>query len=92
MTNPTPPPDPILSPQGLRVFLVGGTFFVLVMGADVALELTGHGGSPLASALTKFVATVVGASATFLAARAPGPKQAALEKRLADILKPPPQV
>jgi hypothetical protein len=57
--------------------------FLAVMGADVALELTGHGGSAVASVLTKALAAVVGAAATFLAARAPGPEQAALEKRLA---------
>lgn len=91
----TPPPGrrpPLLSPQGWRVFLAAVVVFVLVMGADVALELTGHGGSPLASVLTKLVAVVVSGAATFFAARAPGPKQAAIEKRLADSLKPPPQV
>jgi hypothetical protein len=87
MSNtPTVPPPiqkaPVLSPEALRIVVVGGILFLAIMGADVALELTGHGGSAVASVLTKGLAAVVGAGATFLAARAPGPQQAALEKQV----------
>ena len=90
-TAPPPPPpstQPVLSPQASRIFLIGGGIFLAVMGADVALELTGHGGSAIASILTKGLAAVVGAVTTFLAARAPGPAQASLERRLADSEHP----
>jgi hypothetical protein len=82
-TVPPPAPTPILSPQAFRIFLLGGVIFVAVLGIDAALVLTGHESSPVAALLTKLLTAVVGGIIAFFAARAPGPQQAALEKRVA---------
>jgi hypothetical protein len=82
-TVPPPAPTPILSPQAFRIFLLGGIVFLVVLGIDAALVLTGHESSTVAVLLTKLLAAVVGGILAFLAAKAPGPQQAALEKRVA---------
>lgn len=80
--------SPLLSPEGLRVVVVGGVLLVAVLGADLALQLTGHGTSPLATTLTKGLESVVGAAAIWLAARAPSGAQIAADKK--DRPLPPP--
>jgi hypothetical protein len=82
-TVPPSAPTPILSPQAFRIFLLGGVFFVITLGIDAALVLTGHETSTVAALLTKLLTAVVGGVVAFLTAQAPGPKQAALEKRVA---------
>lgn len=90
MADSPPPKDPALSPQAFRIVAVGVPLFLAIMVADVALELTGHGGSALASVLTKALAAAVGVASTIYAARAPSSREAVLERKLAESTRPPP--
>jgi hypothetical protein len=73
---------PLLDPQTLRVVLIGGALLLALIVLDTILELTGHGGSPVAVVLTKMLLTIVGIGTTYLAGRSPGPDHAAMAQRI----------
>lgn len=79
------PKTPLLDPQTLRVVLVGSLLLVVLLGLDAALELAGHGDSPIAILLTKLLVAVVGIATTYLAGRGPGPEQGLLKQRIAQL-------
>jgi hypothetical protein len=81
--DPSQPPARLpLDPQTSRVVLVGCALLVVLIGVDTALELTGHGESPIAGVVTKLLTAVVGVATAYLAGRSPGPEHAQMRARI----------
>ena len=87
-TDPSQPPAKLpLDPQTLKVVIVGAVVLVLLVGADVALELTGHGDSPVAGIIVKVLTGIVGIVTAYQAGRGPGPEHAQMKARIALLEK-----